>query len=274
MFWRLLSYQKYSAFENMAIDEAIFLETIRSRKPPTIRFYGWKPPAVSIGYFQEIKKEVNIEKCLAEGVDIVRRQSGGKAVFHNDEITYSIAASGEEKRFPSSTLGTYKVISECLASGLAYIGLKTTLDEKGRLLTEEDLKSCCFSTSSRHELLVSGRKICGSAQTRTSKGFLQHGSILKSFNAELSASFLLPPCAEVQLKKINCSVTAINSEVSLPQDELEICANLKKGFAEILDIEIEEGTLDEREEELKNRLLIKYSDWQWTRKGHKNYCRD
>jgi len=267
--WRILNFQKYNAFENMAIDEAIFLETIRNRKLPTIRFYGWKPPAVSIGYFQETEKEVNIEKCLAEGVNIVRRQSGGKAVFHDDEITYSVVASSEEKKFPPNTLGTYKIISNCLAAGLARIGLKASLEEDGRCPTEEAFKSSCFSTPSRHELLVSGRKICGSAQIRTSKGFLQHGSILKSFNAKLSASFLLPPCTEDQIRKVKGSVTAINLEAPLSLDEIEISANLKKGFAEILGVEIEEGALDEREEELKNKLLSKYSNWEWTRKGHK-----
>ena len=81
MAWRVLDFQRYNAFENMAIDEAIFRETIKNKKPPTIRFYGWRPAAVSIGYFQDIKKEVNVEKCRADGVDIVRQTQWGKGRF-------------------------------------------------------------------------------------------------------------------------------------------------------------------------------------------------
>jgi len=101
MLWRLLNFQIYDIFENMAIDESIFHETIKNKKPPTIRFYSSHPAAVSIGYFQDIRKEVNIEKCRKAGVDVVRRITGGKAVFHSDEITYSIVAGDQEKPDPA-----------------------------------------------------------------------------------------------------------------------------------------------------------------------------
>jgi lipoyl(octanoyl) transferase len=139
----------------MAIDEAIFRDTIDNKKSPTIRFYGWQPAAVSIGYFQDMDKEVNVEKCHAEGVDVVRRISGGKAVFHCDEITYCVIASNQEKIFPQNILGTYKIISNCLAMGLAFLGINANLAETGRALDSNDFSSCCFSLPSRNELLVS-----------------------------------------------------------------------------------------------------------------------
>ena len=77
MKWRLLTYRTFSAFENMAIDEAIFRETAAKQKKPTLRFFGWSPPAVSIGYFQDLK-EINLERCRDAGVDIVRRMTGGR----------------------------------------------------------------------------------------------------------------------------------------------------------------------------------------------------
>lgn len=269
MSWRLINFQLYSAFENMAIDEAIFLETVNTKKLPTIRFYGWRPAAVSIGYFQDPAKEVNIEKCLAQGVDIVRRPSGGKAVFHCDEITYSIISSNREKTFPSDILGTYKIISNCLVSGLAYIGINAQLSETGRANNNYVFKSCCFSAPARNELLVAGRKICGSAQMRTSGGFLQHGSILINFNPSHAASFLLPACNEEQLRKLKNSVAAINQEIAVPLAEKEICSNLIKGFIDILGIEIGEDELTPAEEDLKKELLNKYSDWRWNREGRK-----
>ena len=251
MSWRLINFQRYSASENMAIDEAILRETIKNNKLPTIRFYGWRPPAVSIGYFQDIKKEVNIEKCRSTGIDIVRRPSGGKAVFHCDEITYSVVAS--------DILGTYKIISRCLARGLSFLGIDVQLAEAGRPLSDADFKSFCFSVPSRNELLVSGRKICGSAQMRVCGGFLQHGSILINFNPAETASFLLPPRNGRELEKLRNSVTAINEEVPSPIDEKDICANLKKGFTDILGIEMTEGKLTPPEEALRNGLISKYS---------------
>jgi lipoyl(octanoyl) transferase len=267
--WRLINFQRFSAFENMAIDEAIFLETTKTKKIPTIRFYGWRPVAVSIGYFQDPAKEVNIEECLAHGVDIVRRPSGGKAVFHCDEVTYSIISSNSEKTFPSDILETYKIISNCLVSGLAYMGINAQLSENGRIQDNDSFKSCCFSAPSRNELLVAGRKICGSAQMRTSGGFLQHGSILLNFDPSHAASFLLPTCNEEQLQKLKNSVATINQEVAVPLAEKDICSNLIKGFIDTLGIEIREDKLTSTEEDLKKDLLNKYSDWHWNREKMK-----
>ena len=263
MAWRFLDFQRYNAFENMAIDEAIFRETIRSKKPPTIRFYGWQPAAVSIGYFQNLEKEINIEKCRLAGVDIVRRISGGKAVFHCAEVTYSVIACNKEESFPSDILGTYKIISKCLARGLADLGIDAFLAETGRTFHDADFKACCFSVPSSNELLVSGRKICGSAQIRASGGFLQHGSILMDFDPVQTASFLLPMRTADQLKKLRDSVAAVKEEMDNPVDEKQICASLKKGFTAVLGREIIEETLTSAEEELAGSLIQKYENSRW-----------
>jgi lipoyl(octanoyl) transferase len=265
MAWRVLDFQQYNAFENMAIDEAIFRETIKNKKPPTIRFYGWQPAAVSIGYFQDIKKEVNVEKCCAAGVDIVRRISGGRAVFHCEEVTYSVISCNTEESFPPDILGTYKIISNCIARGLTYLGIEAVLAETGRTLHDADFRACCFSIPARNELLVSGRKICGSAQMRSSGGFLQHGSILIGFDPVKTASFLLPMRTDLQLQKLKDSVAAINEEIDRPVSEQEICASLKKGFTAVLGREITEETLTSEEEELVNKLKQKYADLRWNR---------
>jgi len=263
MAWRFLDFQRYNAFENMAIDEAVLRETIKNKKPPTIRFYGWRPAAVSIGYFQDIEKEINVEKCHADGVDIVRRLSGGKAVFHCREVTYSVVACNKEKLFPQDILGTYKIISNCIARGLVTLGIEASLAETGRKLHDADFKACCFSVPSGNELLVSGRKICGSAQMRTGSGFLQHGSILMDFDPVKTASFLLPVRTAEQLRKLKDSVAAINEEITRPIDEKEICANLKRGFTSVLGKEIIEDTLTSAEEILVGKLTQKYADVRW-----------
>ena len=259
---RLINFQSYNAFENMAIDEAIFCETVRYKKSPTLRFYGWQPAAVSIGYFQNVNTEVNVTECRASGVDIVRRLTGGKAVFHCNDITYSVVACDQGKIFPTDILGTYKVISECIAQGLAYLGIKTSMEETGRSVQNADFKSCCFSFLSRNELLVAGRKkICGSAQIRSQGGFLQHGSLLVAFDHSRTASLLLPPRTNEQLEILRDSVAAINDEVGFPVDAQVICTNLIKGFASVLGMEIEKSTLTQAEEEVKNKLMQKYTNW-------------
>ena len=263
MAWRLLDFQNCNIFENMAIDEAIFHETIKNKKPPTIRFYSSRPVAVSIGYFQDARTEVNIEKCHRAGVDVVRRITGGKAVFHCNEITYCVAAGDQEKIFPSDISGTYKVISKCIARGLAYLGIRADLAEDGRIGAGEELKSCCFSVPSKNELLVEERKICGSAQVRRRGGFLQHGSLLLAFDPGEIASLLLPARTPEQVEKLREAVTAINEELASPGDVQKICLQLKRGFTDELGIKLAEETLTPAEEKLKNELMKKYIDVNW-----------
>lgn len=269
MAWRLLNYHICNVFENMAIDEAIFQETIENRKPPTIRFYGSHPAAVSIGYFQDIRKEVNIDQCSMVGVDVVRRITGGKAVFHLNEITYCVAAGAWEKSFPPSIAETYKIISQCIACGLSSLGIKAHLAQTGRLASGEELKSYCFSVPSKSELLVKGRKICGSAQVRRKGGFLQHGSLLLVFDAQKTASLLLPEHGPDYWKNLTKSVTAINEERVSPADAQDICFALKNGFIKELGIELSQGVLTPAEESLKNELLKKYVSACWNTEGKK-----
>jgi len=253
----------------MAIDEAIFRETIKDKKKPTIRFYGWRPAAVSIGYFQDSQSELNLEQCGNMGFDVVRRLTGGKAVFHNDEITYSVVADAQEKSFPADISGTYKVISDCLIQGLAYLGIKANLAPAGRATKDLELRACCFSVPSRNELLVDGRKICGSAQMRTKGGFLQQGSLLLTFDPVKALSVILPVSTPEHLAKLSKTVAAVNEGVAKPIEAKEICNSLKKGFSDVLGVQIAEESLTPGEIILKNDLMKKYEDLNWNVKKGK-----
>lgn len=247
----------------MAIDEAVFIETVRKKKQPSLRFYTSSPAAVTIGYFQDAGKELNIEKCRSEGIDIARRITGGRAVFHFREITYSIAAGVVETLFPADILVTYKIISQCIARGLSYLGIKAVLEEEGRVPFRHATDACCFSATSKNELLVDGRKICGSAQARKKGGFLQHGLLALNFDADKTADLLLGTKDSQRVEKLKKSVTAISAETSHPVDVREVCSQLKRGFIEELGIELEEGTLTPPEEKLKVELMKKYTDSNW-----------
>jgi lipoate-protein ligase A len=267
MAWRLLNYRSNSASENMAIDEAVFQETIKNKRPPTLRFYGWRRPAVSIGYFQGLKNEINFNRCRLSGVDIVRRITGGKAVYHRDEITYSLAAGNSEKLFPDAIIGTYEIISLCLAHGLSELGIKAHL-AKPASGKKPDMTSCCFSVPSGNELLVGDRKICGSAQMRTHGGFLQHGSLLMTFDPVETAALILTSQVTDPTEKLRRSVTAVNEVMSSPVSAETLCSALQKGFIDELGINLSEGPLTPAEKALSSQLVKKYESdaWNWERK--------
>ena len=270
MTWRLLNYRPYSAFENMAIDEAVFQETVKNKKPPTLRFFGWRPAAVSIGYFQELKNEINFNQCQLNGVDIVRRITGGKAVYHRDEVTYSLTAENSEKIFPENISGTYEKISLCLARGLSELGIHAHLAEGGKSAAgkKKNASPGCFSVPSGNELLVDGRKICGSAQMRTHGGFLQHGSLLMTFDPVETAALIPSSRASKPAEKLRSSVTAVNEMISSPVSAETLCSVLQKGFIDELGICLSEEPLTPAEKKLSQHLIKKYESdaWNWQRK--------
>lgn len=258
MTWRLIPYRSYNAFQNMAVDEAIFRETLRNRKPPTLRFFGWRPAAVSIGYFQDAQNEIHTDGCRRAGVDLVRRITGGKAVYHQDEVTYSLAAGSAERRFPDDIVRTYEIISSCLARGLSELGVRANLAETGR---KAGRAPCCFSEPAGRELLVDGRKICGSAQIRSHGGFLQHGSLLMTFDPAQTAALIHsaePP------DELRSRVVGLNELVSPFVSPETLCAALLAGFCSGLCVDFAPGELTPEEQALACRLAKKYESAAWT----------
>ena len=123
--WRLIDMRIEDAPTQMAIDEAIAMARLRYNTPNTIRLYRWNPSAVSIGYFQSLEKEVNLDACRKFGVDVIRRITGGGAVYHdyNGEITYSFVVPESERCVPSDILESYQVICGAIVNGLRYLGV-------------------------------------------------------------------------------------------------------------------------------------------------------
>ncbi|MGZ3649093.1 MAG: lipoate--protein ligase family protein [Syntrophales bacterium] len=270
MIWRFISFKRLNAFENMAIDEAIFRENQRTDSPPTLRFYSWSPPSVSLGYFQAAREEVNVEACRRYSVDIVRRPTGGKAVLHENDLTYAVITSEHNPLFPPDILGTYKVISSCIAEGLSELGIEAEMEGSGRSYQDNPLKAACFSSPSRYELLAKRKKICGSAQLRSRGICLQHGSILVDFDPVKTCAILLPEESERgwQIEKLRGSMTSIYEQIGASVSMENICHVMKKGFEKRLDIELVEGCLTAREESLKLRLMNdKYMNDTWNMGG-------
>ncbi|MCD6486332.1 MAG: lipoate--protein ligase family protein [Syntrophobacterales bacterium] len=259
--WRLIPFKHFDPFENMAIDEAIFRADRQGEMPPTLRLYGWKKPAVSMGYFQNAEREINCEYCRDRGIDIVRRPTGGLAVLHGNDLTYSLVAGENSPHFSSDIIETYRIISECIISGLDKSGVKAEMVEKGRI-ERGPAGAFCFATSYRNELLVDGKKVCGSAQVRARDMFLQHGSLLIDFDPAAV-------CAAIMTKgmkagTLEASVTSIRKSVGDNVGIGTLCRNIAAGFEEVLNIHLIEGSLSPEEETLRNGLLEnKYRNVRW-----------
>jgi len=174
--WRLIDSGPCDAFYNMAFDEAIATEARKGSAPPTLRLYGWDRASVTLGSFQKAS-DINIEYCRLHDIPIVRRPTGGRAILHGDELTYSFSSKTDNGPFSHGLLDSYKRISMAFLSALRKIGVKAEQkkeSEKGRVLSRSPL---CFQSSSYGEILIENRKLVGSAQKRWKDGLLQQGSI-------------------------------------------------------------------------------------------------
>jgi len=170
MNWRLLDSGPNFGAYNMAVDEELLARAQAGETTPTLRLYTWNPPAVSIGRFQKIGTAVDVEACRRRGIDIVRRITGGRAVLHHQELTYSIIARTDDPLFPTNVHGTYKIIAAGLLQGLRDLGIPAEMvsrSSRHAVLVKKDSKDpACFSSPSWYEILVRNRKIIGSAQRR------------------------------------------------------------------------------------------------------------
>lgn len=284
--WRLIKDSYHNGFINMAVDEAIMIAHKKGLVPPTIRFYQWSPPAVSLGYFQDLKKEINVKVCQDIGIDIVRRPTGGKAVLHDQELTYSFIIKENDPLVNDSILETYKKISGGIIRGLSYLGIKTELvplrgklenhllgrSDKARI-HHLDFKSICFSVPSQYEVQVEGKKIVGSAQVRKGGVVLQHGSLLIKLEKDKLFSVFNFPSVQIREKlKSKFKATSLEEILKRKIDFSELSNILPRGFEEEFGVRLVESKLTEPEEKIfKDLLEDKYLTYEWNYKRGQAY---
>ena len=278
MEWRLIKDNYHTGFMNMAIDEAIMIAHREGLVPPTIRFYQWSPPAVSLGYFQDLKKEIDVDVCRNLGIDIVRRPTGGKAVLHDKELTYSFIIKEDHPLVNNSILETYKKISGGMIRGLSYIGVTAklvplrekfksdSLPKREKSETHHsDFKSICFSVPSQYEVQVEGKKIVGSAQVRKREIVLQHGSLLIELEKDKLFSVFNFPSVHIRERlKTRFNATSLEEILKRKINFSELSEILPRGFEEEFGVRLAEGKLTEQEEKISKELLEnKYSTYEW-----------
>lgn len=178
--WRFIDSGPCGAAYNMALDEAIATEIRRDKSPPTLRLYGWDMSYISIGCFQKVS-DIDIEYCTEKHIPVVRRPTGGRAILHNHELTYSFSTKTTQGLFSKGLIDSYKKISIALGSALLKIGLSPELklprEARNPSATRHSKSPLCFQSTSFGEITINNEKVVGSAQKRWTDSLLQQGSI-------------------------------------------------------------------------------------------------
>ena len=247
----------------MAIDEVLATHSVPHDKRSILRVYQWEPYAISLGYNQS-PGDLDLEKCKRDNIDVVRRPTGGRAVLHAEELTYSVVVPRDSDFFSTDTLTTYNRISEGILSGLLLFGIKAELVQ--RLPGDEKSSSYknkipCFSGAAKYEIVYQNKKLVGSAQRRYENAILQHGSILVG-TFHLRLANYIATMKPAQVKKFQQALEEKTISISqiltgkIRYDKL-IWA-LKNGFQECCNIYFLEGQLTTRELAEIKKMVKKY----------------
>lgn len=249
--FRLLKTGINNAFYNMGLDQAILEQVSQGAEPPTLRLYGWKPPAISIGYFQGMREEVDLAACRLHGVDTVRRITGGGAVFHQYEVTYSIVLPLGHPLADQEILASYRRLCQGLVAGFAKLGVTAEF-------------------APINDIEVGGKKISGNAQTRKLGCILQHGTIILDVDVDLMFTLLKVPSEKARgrvIADVKERVTSLKELLGRPVGFEETSAALAGGFAEALNLDL--LTQDPTEHEATRAMELartRFADEAWNLK--------
>ena len=233
---------------NMAIDEALLGSISGGESPPTLRFYGWSPPCVTVGYFQSLEAEVDLEACRREGVEAVRRLTGGGAVFHDAELTYSLVLPLGHELAPEDILESYRGICAGLVRGLALLGVEAFF-------------------APINDIAAGGKKISGNAQTRRRGCLLQHGTVLLDLDPDRMFTLLKVPAEKLKgrlVEDVKARVTSLRGLLGRPVGHEEASSALQRGFAQAWGAELEAASFSEAELAEARRLAAeRFSRPEW-----------
>ncbi|MBN1519552.1 MAG: lipoate--protein ligase family protein [Spirochaetales bacterium] len=236
---------------NMGLDEAVLDEVAAGRSQPTLRLYAWKPWAVSLGYFQGLNDEVDREACSASGVDVVRRVTGGGAVFHAAELTYSIVVPESHPLAAGSILDSYRSICGGLVLGLSSLGIPAEF-------------------APLNDVVAGGKKLSGNAQTRKKGCLLQHGTVLLDVDVDQMFALLKVPNEKLKGKLIadvKARVSSVSAMLGRPFGYDEAVATFRPAFASAFGAELAPGQPTEAEQAGAERLAAeKFGTLAWTAK--------
>lgn len=269
--WYFINSGACSPSYNMALDEALLHWHGQGEMPPIIRFYEWNPATLSIGYFQRAHRDIDFQQLHNLNLGFVRRPTGGRAVLHEHELTYSIIVSEDYPNMPKTVTEAYRVLSEGLLKGFqnlgfdAYFSVPETAAEKQAL--QKPKSAVCFDAPSWYELVVEGRKVAGSAQTRQEGVILQHGAILVDLDQEKLISvfnFNDEAAKQKMREQLPLKAVAINDLSARKVTVSECVKAFKQGFEEALAIDLQPYELTaEQQAFVEDLARTKYASDEW-----------
>jgi len=274
--WRLLITPPTDGATNMAIDEAILYALAEGRGHATLRFYQWLPPCLSLGYNQP-HSHVDEVACARLGYTWVRRPTGGRAILHCDELTYSVIVPEHEPRVAGGIVESYRRLSRGLLAGLRLLGVEVVQAQEEKVINPAQ-GAACFDTPSNYEITVGGKKLIGSAQVRRRGVVLQHGALpltgdLDRIFACLRTEGSSPTGVAESTGQVARARSLRDHAVTLEQSlgravAFEaVAAALTQGFAQALNLHLEPGELDAYERALAQRLRAsQYANDSWNRR--------
>lgn len=231
MIWNYLDTGANTGHFNMMLDETIAGNVASGKSPSVLRFYRWKPYCISLGKYQKMD-EIDTEKCRQAGMDVVYRPTGGRAILHAEELTYSVIFKDE---IAGNIEETYHRISQALVMGMVRMGIPAEMapvQADFRTLYKQPSSAACFSSSAKYEIQVRGKKLVGSAQRRFAGAVLQHGSILIGpYHRRLTEFLKLPDEEKKKMASILEDKTIEIEQIRLVDAE-ELKIELKKAFEE------------------------------------------
>jgi lipoyl(octanoyl) transferase len=260
--YRFINTGVQDAALNMAIDEAILMHHLRGEVPPTLRVFRWNQPAISLGRFQKVEREIAQERCDERGVALVRRPTGGRAVYHQDEFTYSIVI-GKQYGVPSGIVAAYAYLAQGLLAALQLLGVQAEISDER---VKKHPSAACFASSTQADLTSGGFKIVGSAQVWKEDVLLQQGSLPLKDCAHDFFALLQYPDEETRQQAL-----AIYHEQTTPLDTFtpgatwdDVAHAFQQGFSTLLHNEFVQDELSTSEWELARQLVNdKYSQITW-----------
>ncbi len=275
--WRLIESGFADGATNMAVDEAIADAVTAGEQPPTLRLYGWRPPAVSLGYNQAFDDGINRAAVEARRYGIVRRPTGGRAILHADELTYSFCIRQDAIRGGGSTMESYREISRGIIAGLELLGATVSLgaDEDGPGVNfsgqdynathgAEAARPICFAKTARCDLQAEGRKVVGSAQVRRNGGILQHGSIPITIDLEDQVAVMPGTDGRISRRVLAGAAMSVTELLGRAVSYEELSAAVVSGFAESFGVELLRVELSPAESADAERLRAeKYATDEW-----------
>lgn len=272
--WRLiLEDEARSGAANMAVDEALAESVAAGDTLPTLRFYRWQPAAVSLGRHQSVA-DVDAEKIAEQGYDLVRRTTGGRAILHTDELTYSVTAPTDEPRMAGGVMDAYLLMSNGLLAGLQGLGLAAQ-KAAGDVRAGRDVSAACFEVPSAYEITAGGRKLMGSAQSRRKGYVLQHGSLPLLGDISRLVDLLTLPVEEAVALRAHLAARACTLAQALGVAEdspllafHRVADCMAAGLAQALNVTWQRGHLSAAENRRAAELIrTRYADPLWT--GHR-----